>query len=396
MSYMSPPLGSPSSTLSTQTSQYFPLRDIAESDRATPFNSSYYRQHSLFSKGITVNDDLLSEEEWSRHAFAMGMPSRDVHRSHPDARRFTQRLQRRAQISDKHITQLLLPLIQSALPSPKKFQVKTDGTFHPDAVPSGRSPGRLSGSSSPSWSLPLPVPEPNITIGFGSQNFTEHQLELQDGIISDAHGEPCNLAKVSQPVAGNNMLFWPFFTVHIQKDSLEAAQNASAGSGATCSNALGLLAEAAEEPIIQVYGRSVFWQSRRQVQTFSLSVHNDSEGNGKMATLNIHTSQGGLSHTCAPIRSYALCNEYDVECLLSRLGSIFIWAENSHMQNVFTLLSNLDALVQLESGRRHLSDGFPSPQLDAATGFGALSPARSKFGVIKDVLAQVSPKWIRV
>jgi hypothetical protein len=300
-------------------------------------------------------------------------------------------------MSDKQVTELLLPLIQSATQSSEKLQIKSDTTFHPDAVPNGGLVGRLSQGQPPSWSMPLPAPKPNITVGFSSNNFTDHQLELQDGIISNAHGEPCNLAKISQPVVGHNTLFWPFLTVDIQKDSLEAAQNASAGSASTCNNALALLAEAAEESTIQRYGRNVFWKSRSAVQSFSLSVHNDSEGSGKMATLNIHTSLGGLSHTCSPIRSYALCNEYDVECLLSRLSSIFVWAENCHLQHIFTLLTNLDALVQLESGRKHLSDGFPSLDLDPATSYReSLSPGRSKFGVIKSVLAQVSPKWIRV
>jgi len=272
-------------------------------------------------------------------------------------------------MSDKHVTELLVPLIQSASQSSKKLQIKTDTPFHPDAVPNGSPVGRLSGSQNAPWGMPLPIPKPNITVGFGSKNFTEHELELQDGIISNAHGEPCNLAKISQPVVGNNTLLWPFLTVDVHKDSLEAAQNASAGSGSTCNNALSLLAEAAEGSMVQRRGRNLFWQGRRAVQSFSLSVHNDSEGNGKMATLNLHTSEGGLSHSCAAIRSYALCNEYDVECLLSRLGSIFVWAENCHLSQIGTLLANLDTLVQLESGKEHLSDRFSNADLDVATSY---------------------------
>jgi hypothetical protein len=298
-------------------------------------------------------------------------------------------------MSDKQLTELLLPLIQTAIQSSKKLQVKTDTTFHTDAVPSGNPVGRLS-SQNATWSMPLAVPKPNITIGFSSKNFTEHELELQDGIISNAYGEPCNLANLSQPVVGNNTLLWPFFTVEVQGSSLEAAQNAAAGSASTCNNAVALLAEAAQEQFIQLHGRNLFWQSQRAVQSFSLSIHNDSEGNGRMATLNLHTSHGGLSHNCAPIRSYALANEEDMECLLSRLTSIFVWAENCHLQQIFTLLANLDALVRLDSGREHPTDGFPSMELGGAMSFnGSLSPGRSKLGAIKSVLAQVSPRWIR-
>ena len=397
MTYSSPQLSSVASTRSSQASQYFPLRDLAQSDKAAPFSSTYYRQHSLLPKRIIVEEDQLSEEGWSTHAFALGIPAKDVHRSHPEARRFTQRIQRKPKINDKHVTELLLSLIQTATQSSEKLQIKTETTFHLDAVPNGSPVGRLSQSQTPPWNMPLPAPKPNVTVGFSSKNFTQHQLELQDGIISNASGEPCALSRISQPVTGTNTLFWPFFTVDVQKNSLEAAQNASAGSASTCNNGLALLAEAAEEPTLQKYGRNGFWKIRSAVQSFSLSVHNESEGNGKMATLNVNTSQGGLSHTCSPIRSYALCNEYDVECLLARLSSIFVWAENCQLPQIFTLLTNLDALVQLQSGVKHLSDNFPSFELDRVTGYGeSPTPGRSKFGVMRSVLAQVSPKWIRV
>ncbi|KAJ9604757.1 hypothetical protein H2200_010871 [Cladophialophora chaetospira] len=397
MAYSSPQLSSAASTRSSQSSQYFPLKDLVNSQVVAPYASSYYQQHTLAPNRINLCDSQLSEEDWSRHAFALGMPSRDIHKPHPDARRFAQKLQRKSRISNKAVTELLVPLIQSATQSSKKLQIKTDTTFHPDAVPNGSPVGRLSNSQNAPWNMPLPVPKPNITVGFSSKNFTQHELELQDGIISNAHGEPCNLGKISQPIVGNNALLWPFLTVDVQSDSLEAAQNASAGSGSTCNNALALLAEAAEESRVRRHGRNAFWQSRTAVHGFSVSVHNDSEGNGKVATLNLHISEGGLSHSCAPIRSYALCNEHDVECLLSRLGSIFIWAENCRLQQIGTLLANLDALVQLESGREHLSDRFTNPDLDMATSYGeSLSPGRSKFGVIKNVLTQVSPRWIRV
>ena len=397
MAYPSPHLSSSASTRSSQASSYLPLKDLAHAQKTDPFASSYYRQHTLAPNRINVDENQLSEGNWSSHAFALGMPSKDVHRSSPDARRFAQKLQRKPKVSDKHVTELLVPLVQSACQSSKTLQIKTDASFHPDAVPNGSPAGRLSNSQNTPWRMPLPVPKPNLTVGFSSKNFTQHELELQDGIISNSHGEPCDLGKISQPIAENNTLLWPFFTVDIQKDSLEAAQNASAGSGSTCNNALALLAEAGEESIVRRHGRNVFWQSRTAVQSFSLSIHNDSEGNGKMATLNLHTSEGGLSHSVAPIRSYALCNEYDVECLYSRLSSIFVWAENCHLQRIGTLLANLDALVQLESGREHLSDRFTNADLDAFTTYGEnMSPGRSKLGAIKNVWAQVSPRWIRV
>ncbi|KIW92680.1 uncharacterized protein Z519_06527 [Cladophialophora bantiana CBS 173.52] len=386
-------MASQASTPSSVTSPYSPIKEIAGPEHVSPFASSYYRQHTLVPNRINVEESQLSDERWSRHAFSMGMPFNDIHRSHPDARKFVQKMQKRSRISDKQFAESFLPLIQTALKSSKKLQVKTDATFHPDAMPKGSPVGRVSDSQ---WTMPLPIPKPNITVGFSSKNFTSHDLELQDGIISDAQGGPCNLAKISQPTVGSNSLLWPFFNVEIQRDSLMAAQNAAAGSGSTCNNALALLAEAADETAIQGQGRNFFWPPRRSVQSFSLSIHNNSGGGSKMATLNLHSYEGGFSHTVAPIRTYDLCNEWDVEYLLSRLGSIFVWAENCRLQQIFTLLETLDALVQLEPAREYLSDSFPHGSMDAVTSSpGNQSPARRKLETIKSVLVELSPKWIR-
>ncbi|KIX99470.1 uncharacterized protein Z520_05046 [Fonsecaea multimorphosa CBS 102226] len=398
---------SQASTPSSITTPYLPIKDIKSPEHIHPFASVYYRQHTLVPNRITVEESQLCDEGWSRHAFSMGMPFSDIYRPHAEARKFAQKMQKRPRMSNKQLTDSLLPLIQTAMkPSSKKLHVETEATFHPDAVPKGSPAGRMSNSqTAPSWSMPLPIPKPNITVGFSSKNFTTHELELQDGIISDAQGEPCNLAKISQPIRGSNTMCWPFFNVEIQHDSLMAAQNAAAGSGSTCNNALALLAEAADNPLIQSRGRNLFWQSRRAVYSFSLSIHNDSssseEGTGKMATLNLHSSEGGMSHAMAAIRTYDLCNERDVEHLLTRLCSIFVWAENCQLQQIFTLLATLDALVQLESGREYLSDSFPHESMDTYTapatspGSGSLSPARRKLGTIKSVLADLSPKWLR-
>ncbi|OAG45346.1 hypothetical protein AYO21_00694 [Fonsecaea monophora] len=389
-------MASQASTPSSISSQYLPIKDIQSSEHTHSFASLYYRQHTLVPNNINVEENQLSDERWSRHAFSMGVPFNDIHRPHPDARKFAQKMQRKPRISDRRLTELLLPLIQTAMKSSRGLHVETDATFHPDAMPKGSPAGSISPSQTHHWSMPLPTPKPNITVGFSSKSFTVHELELQDGIISDSHGEPCNLAKISRPIRGRDTLFWPFFNVEIQRESLTAAQNAAAGSGSTCNNALALLAEAADEPLLQSRGRNLFWQSRRAVCSFSLSIHNSSGEGGKVATLNLHSSEGGLCHTASPIRNYDLCNERDVEYLLSRLVSLFVWAENSHLQQIFTLLEALDALVRLEPGREYLSDSFPHESMDTVTSTqGHVSPGKTKFEMVKSVLAEISPKWIR-
>jgi hypothetical protein len=78
-----------------------------------------------------------------------------------------------------------------------------------------------------------------------------------------------------------------------------------------------------------------------------------------------------------------------------RLTSIFVWAENCHLQQILTLLANLDAIVQLQSGRKHLSDSFPYFGMDEFTDYaGNTNSGKSKSG-FRRVLADLSPKWIK-
>lgn len=379
MAYPSPQL---TSTPSSATDQYLPIKDITNSDKSSPFASPYFRQHTLRPNNITVEDDQLDDERWARQAFALGMPFGDVHRPNSEARRFAQKVQRKSRMSEKQMTELLLPLIQSSTKSSQALQVKTNTTFHEDVVPKGST------SSHSTWSMPVPVPKPNIAVGFTPKIFNEHELELQEGIISSSHGLPYDLAKVSQPTAG---IFWPFFVVEVQQESLHAAQNAAAGSASTCNNAMALLAEASQPRTLLRQWRDSFWRSQSAVQSFSLSV------SGKFATLNLHTCLGGQSHTAAAVRTYDLASERDMEALVARLGSIFIWAENCRFQSIFTLLQDLDKLVKLES-RDFASDAFEIENLhrpNRATSSGSLSPRR-RFSGFKSILADLSPKWIKV
>jgi hypothetical protein len=237
--------------------------------------------------------------------------------------------------------------------------------------------------------MPLPVPRPNITVGFTPKVFDTHALELQSGIISNFHGEPCDLAKVSQPAAD---LFWPFFVIEVQEESVLAAQNACAGSASTCNNAFALLSEAADNVNCQKYGQRMFWSDQRAIHSFSLAV------SGKVAALNIHTSNGGLSHRSSMIRMYSLDDELEIDALAARLSSIFIWAENTRLPNVMDLLANLDDLVKLED-KDHLSDAFTNQNLIVPTHgdrtYGTLSPKKRSLS-FKAIFSQFSPTWIRI
>lgn len=385
------------SSLSSQT-QYTPishLTNTSQTSSSSPYNSPFYRQHTLKPNNVIIEDAVLDEERWSRAAFALGMPFGDVFRATNETRRFANKVSRKSNLSEKAMTDLVMTLVQAAAKAHKNLQAKTNAVFHKDAVPNSAIGTNALLSPPDSWSMPLPVPKPNIAVGFTTKTFTPHELELQSGIISTSAGLPCDLAKVSQPTAD---VFWPFFTVDIQPESLHAAQNASAGSASTCNNALALLAEAADEPTIQKQGPSIFWNSRRAVQSFSLSINLS----GKVASLNLHDSEGGLIHHAGMIRVYQLEDERDVEALFSRLVSICVWADNIRLPAIVDLLENLDRLVKLESQREFVSDAFVNQGLSSILGagyagsaIGSISPPK-RFEGFKSVMRDISPRWLKV
>lgn len=391
-----PSLSESRSSLSSQ-SQYIPITHLTNTcqiSSASPYNSPFYRQHTLKPNNIIIEDAVLDDERWSRAAFALGMPYGDVFRGTYETRRFANKVSRKSKLTEKSMTDLVMSLVQAAAKAHKSLHTKTNATFHEDAVPNGAVTTDALLSPPDTWSMPLPVPRPNITVGFATKTFTPHELELQSGIISTSAGLPCDLAKVSQPTTD---VFWPFFTVDIQPDSLHAAQNASAGSASTCNNALALLAEAADEPTMQKQGRILFWNSRRAVHSFSLSVNLG----GKVASLNMHDSEGGLLHHAAMIRVYRLDDERDVEALYSRLISICVWADNIRLPAIVDLLENLDELVKLESKRDFVSDAFVNQDLSSGVGIGyaggaigSISPPK-RFGGFKSVMRDISPRWLR-
>lgn len=394
---MPPSLPESRSSLSSQ-GRYTPITHLTNTSSVSstsPYNSPFYRVHTLKPNNVIIEDAVLDEERWSRTAFALGMPCGDVFRATNETRRFANKMSRKSNLGEKSMTDLVMTLVQAATKAHKNLQAKTSVTFHQEAVPNGGITADMLLSPPTSWSMPLPTPKPNIAVGFTTKTFTPHELELQSGIISTTAGLPCDLAKVSQPAPE---VFWPLFTVDIQPESLHAAQSASAGSASTCNNALALLAEAADEPTIQKQGPRLFWNSRRAVHSFSLSVNLS----GKMASLNLHSSEGGLMHHAAMIRVYRLDDEREVEALLSRLTSICVWAENSRLPAIVDLLENLDGLVQLESQRQFVSDTFVNRDLSPALGLGyggspdgSISPPK-RFGGFKSVMRDISPRWLRV
>lgn len=231
------------------------------------------------------------------------------------------------------------------------------------------------------WKMQLPTPKPAITLGYSASAFTYHEVELQQGIIPNNKNEPTDLHKLSQPVPG---VYWPFFVVEAQEESMHAARNACAGSAATCNNALMIFAGVAKQP--QKYHRDMnfLWNLNKAAQSFSLAI------NGKTACLNTHNSEGSLPHAVAAIRTYRLDDERDVDALVSRIRSIMIWAEHCRLQAILDLLDDFNGRVQLAKKGMTRFESYTPSQFP---GFTTVSTTRK--GAVKNSIKDSLPRWVR-
>ncbi|KIY01185.1 uncharacterized protein Z520_02737 [Fonsecaea multimorphosa CBS 102226] len=348
------------------------------SEKRASFGSLDYRSTTLEPNHIIVEDKEMDDERWSRLAFALGMPYGETQRPSPEATKFAQQVRSRRTVSGKEMTDLLLPLLVSVAKNYRIMKCRTNTLFHRDGVPDEVPDFEVEDG----WKMQLPTPRPTITLGYSSKAFSSHQLELQHGIISNSRNEPCNLDKLSQPVPD---VYWPFFVVEVQDESMLAARNASAGSAATCNNALMIFAGAAEEAQRYHSDMNFLWRLSKAAQSFSLSI------NGKTACLNTHNSEGCLPHAVATIRTYRLDNDKDVESMAARISSILVWAENCRLQSISDLLSAFDKRVKL--CREHMtrdSSPYDPPQLASVNG-----PPRSRTSIIRSVIAESLPRWAR-
>ncbi len=279
------------------------------------------------------------------------------------------------------MTELLVPLLASIARDHEVMKCRTNTAFHHDGVPDDIPHFEVEDG----WKMHLPTPKPAITMGYAKGTFTSHELDLQQGIIANNKNEPRDLHKISQPVPD---VYWPFFVVEAQEESMAAARNACAGSGATCNNTLMILAGVAQEPQKYRQDMDALWNLSKAAQSFSLAI------NGKTACLNTHNSEGCLPHAVAAIRTYRLDDERDVEALASRIRSIFIWAENCRLQSILDLLDDFSNRVGLaRKGMAAPEDRYIPTQL---TNFGVAGAVpKSRRGIIKGVIKESLPRWVR-
>lgn len=344
------------------------------------FGSSDYRFTTLEPNHIVVEDEPMDDERWSRLAFALSMPCKEQRRSCPEARRFAQQMRRRSSsITSRQTADMLSPLLSSILRPNANLRCRRSTSFHRESIPDDVPDFEVEDG----WKTRLPTPKPTFTIGYAARAFSSHQLELQQGIIANNRNEPCDLHKVSQPLPE---VYWPFFVVEVQDESMLAARNACAGSAATCNNGLMIFAGAAEQPYRVHHDMRFLWTLSRAVQSFSLAI------NGKTACLNTHNSEGCLPHAVSVIKTYQLDSEEDVEALASRLGSIMVWAENCRLGSILDLLDKFDDRVRLAKIPSTASGRSYDPTELANF---RVAQRRRKSSIIKDVFVDSLPRWAR-
>lgn len=290
-----------------------------------------FRSEILQPNNIVLSDYAMDAETWSDLAFSLGLSAKEGLRTAAPTQRLAQKMRRRKHHSASQIYDNVKPFVEALVSEVPKLSQQTRCSYWPDAVPSDDSVRNTVRR--------LPTPKPIISIGYSRDAFSIAHDELQDGLIATPSGEPCDLKRVSQPVANH---FWPFLVVEISEQSLATARTASAVSAATCNNALKLLGDAAAVDEKDWNSRTYTFDSKF-ARSFSLSIYD------KIATLSTHGVEKDTApaavHLSIPIASYHLDNERDVAALADRLHGIMVWAQYNRLGEITAMLDHLDKKV---------------------------------------------------
>lgn len=338
---------------------------------------------TLDTNVLGLEGEDMSRERWTSIAFALGIRAADDNRPNEQASRLAHKMNKKRHLPDKQLSEMLLNLVSSIAQDHHRLTVRTHTPFNREAVP--RDVPRFGVDSH--GRVRLPTPNPSITIGYDADIFDAHLMELQQGIISDSRGEPCDLGRLSQTAPG---LFWPFFVVEVNGNSMMAARNACAGATASCNNALMMLAGALIDPTIP-YDEVFITGLSKAVHSFSLAV------NDTVACLMTHNSEPSLTEAVGIIRSYNLDFQKDVEALAARIKSILVWAENTRLTSIRELLERFDKRVHFKESVSKQETGNKGPMdLNIPGMVAAQNRKVQRKSVFKTAVNDAMPAWSRV
>ena len=291
--------------------------------------TSRYQRDILNANHIIVDERRMASDDWTKIAFSLGIPAGDISKPNSAARRFAQRVKRRETISTKQTLDYLVPVFAALRKDHSSVCYKINAEFNQDAVPNTAS---VSDSGKH-----VSTPNPTFTFGYQPDFFSLSHRELQNGIIPDLVGQPCDLSKIAQLVSG---AYWPFMVIEVADDSMLAAQHRCAVAAASCNHALTLLARATYRGTEGLKSLTLApWDSSKAARSFSLAIHQ------KVAKLHVHHLGKSPNHVMRLIKSYKLDDEDEVELLLARIESLLVWAEHCRLPAVLELLDNFDRRV---------------------------------------------------
>jgi len=342
-------------------------------EEAEMMGNKDFRYNVLEPNGIVIAENHMSEGDWSRIAFSLGVPMNQEPKKNADVARFAYRMRKRKQVSDIQTVEALSSLLYT-LSSPLALSQQETAEFYMDAVPCA--------DEFKNSIHRVPKPTPSVSIGYKRGAFDHIDDELQRGIIANEQGYPVDLGRISQPARDH---FWPFLVVEVAEHSIMAAKHACAVSASSCNNAVRLLAHAAKSD--KGIASNPFSADTNTTQhCFSLAVC------GKIASLNVHEPDAKGRHVLRTITTYSLDDDDEVAALTDRLRSIMVWGRYCRLEEICDKLEALNRKVNgglPPNHMAHYQDDFDPAILKTLTV--RLSKNKKK----KAVMHASVPGWMR-
>lgn len=313
----------------------------------------------------------------------MGISPFDAGPVGEDARKLAHKVDKRRKMDAKHMTEVIWSAVAAIAVKHQRTHIVSDSVFNREPIPNYAP--RL--ESTTNRRIGLLPPRPAITAGYRSQTFTNHQRELQHGLISDIDGAPRDLSKLSHVCKD---IYWPFFVVEIHDNSMHAASDVAVDGTATANNALMTLASALLNPNALSPDDHLVDCVNQGIASFALAIHK------KKARLIAHYSEGFVAETVGIIQTYSLESEKDMAALLVRIESIFAWAEGPRLAAITELLNILDRRVNFSECVADQETSARGPMDVPGVGRTLPEAPAEKRGLLKAVIGSSMPSWSRV
>ncbi|ETN36553.1 uncharacterized protein HMPREF1541_08831 [Cyphellophora europaea CBS 101466] len=334
----------------------------------------------------TAKSPQLSGEQWTAAAQGMGinpfLSAGGGVVGEEEAARLSRKVGKRRKIEAKQMTEIMWSAIAPSAVKHTRTTITNDNVFNREPIPNYAP--RL--ESTTNRRVGMFPPRPAITAGYRPQTFSNHQRELQHGLISDIDGAPRDLSKLSHICQDT---YWPFFVVEISDTSMQAASDLAIDGTASCNNALMTLASALLNPNALAPDDQLVDCVNQSIASFALAIHK------KSARLIAHYSEGFVAETVGVVQTYNLESETEMAAMLARIESIFAWAEAVRLRAITDLLSILDRRVNFSECVADQETAARGP-MDVVGARGSEMGGGDRKGLFMSVIGSSMPSWSRV